>query len=175
MSLFSRAFNGIPATFSSSLDRSAATASLMELKRWKPGKPLLTGEIGPDRIELAFVPYSGYGRAPTRFEGLLESSEIGCVLRGRFVSPASVRAATGLGVAVAGLMAFGGLAAGLRIFLSEGDSLIGPHLLALAGWLLVVGLFGCVALWNATPSRAQVRDMTKHLEAALRASGSAST
>ncbi len=169
MSLFSRAFDGIPAVFKSPLDAPAAEARLLALKRWAPGKPLLTGVIAPDRVTLAFAPGSGYGRSRSRFEGRLEPAEGGCVLRGRFIGSGPTRAIAALFVAFSALMAFGGLLTGLADLRGGGDSIsqVGVDLLGLIGWLCGVALFGCFSLWNAAPSRHEMRDMTEHLAAAL--------
>ena len=176
MSLFSRAFEGVPADFASPLDASAALARLADLKRWAPGKPLLTGQVKPERIALGFATGSGYGRAWMRFEGRLEPAGGGCVLRGRFVNGATVRVFAALFIAVCSLMALGGLASGLGMLLQGGDSLADAarQALGLAGWLLGVGSFGGLMLWNAAPSRREMRDMTRHLTAALQADEPAS-
>ncbi len=176
MSLFSRAFEGVPAEFASPLDASAALARLLALKRWAPGKPLLTGEVGLERIALAFATGSGYGRAWTRFEGRLESSDAGCVLRGRFVNGAPVRVFAALFIVFCGLIAFGGLASGLDMLLHGVDSLadFARRALGLVGWLLGLGLFGGLVLWNAGPSHYEMRDMKRHLTAALQADASPS-
>lgn len=66
-------------------------------------------------------------------------------------------------------MAFGGLLTGLGNLRSHGDSFgqIGISALYLLGWLLALGAFALIILWNAAPSRSEVRDMTGHIEAAL--------
>ena len=176
MNLFSRAFEGVPAEFGSPLDAPTALARLVALKRWAPGKPLLTGEIQPGRITLGFATGSDYGRAWMRFEGRLEPAGDGCVLRGRFVNSAAVRAFSVLFLGVCGFMGLGGLTGGLGMLLHGDDT--SAHLamqaLFLVGWLLVVALFGTGILWNAAPSRGDMRDMARHLSTALQAEESAS-
>ncbi len=168
MALFSQAFDGVPALITTSLDVSTAMSRLADLKRWAPGKPLLTGEIKPGRVELAFAPGGGYGRAPSKFEGVLESSQEGCVLRGRFVSRSSVRAVSALMIAICGFMAFGGLLTGLGTIGQAGSiKEMGILVLGLLGWLLAVGVFGSIVLWNAAPARSEIRDMTRYIEGAL--------
>lgn len=169
MNLFSRAFDGVPANFATALGAPEALARLVALKRWAPGKPLLRGELGPERVLLAFVPGDGHGRAPTRFEGAFDVSAGACVLRGRFVSPVPTRVMTVLFLAVCAFMIFGGLVTGLGKLGIGQEPLaqVGAHALALVGWLAGVVLFGCFALWNAAPSRADMRELTAHLATAL--------
>ncbi len=176
MSLFARAFDGVPAAFTSPLEVVAAQARLEQLKRWAPGKPLLTGRIDAQQIVLGFAPGSGYGRSRTRFEGALEATAPGCVLRGRFIGSGSARASSVLCLAVCGFMAFGGLITGLRDIAAHADSLadVVPRLLFLCLWMLLLTLFGALVLWNAAPSRSEVRDMSQHLAAALEAGDPAS-
>lgn len=169
MRLFSRAFDGIAVSLPTSLDASEALARLAALKRWAPGKPLLTGQIGPERIVLAFAPGNGHGHAFSRFEGVLAPTGEGCELRGRFVSAARVRTMAALFLVACGFMAFGGLITGLgELGLGSAPlAQVGLHLLAVVGWLAGVALFAAVALWNAAPSAGEVRDLTKHLVEAL--------
>lgn len=173
--MFSRAFDGVPLVVATTLELPAAMAALGQLKRWAPGKPLLTGEIQSERIVLAFAPGSGYGRAPSRYEGVLESSPSGCVLRGRFVSSGSVRTTSAFMIVMCAFMALGGMISGLSdAFAEEGTFIqIGMKVLVVGGWLLAVGLFGSLILWNAAPGHSEVRDMTKHLQSALDADQSA--
>ena len=171
MSLFSRAFNGVPAVFNSPLDASAALANLAALKRGAPGKPLLAGKIGPDEIAVGFAPGSDYGRARSRFLGRLEPTDSGCVLRGRFIRSGPRRATGGLCIAACGLTGFVSLTAGLLDILGNGDSFaqLAPNLLFLT-YPIGLGLLGCLGLWILAPSRSEMRDMKQHLAAALQAS-----
>lgn len=177
MDLLSRAFDGVPMALETSLSASEALARLQALKRWAPGKPLLTGTVEAGRVALTFAPGSGHGRAPARFEGVLDDSSGRCGLRGRFASPGGVRASSALLLAVCALMAFGGLTTGLAHLGigSEPLAQVGLHLLFLVGWLAVVGLFARLALWNAAPSRQEMAELSGHLAAALDARADAAT
>ena len=175
MSLFSRAFDGVAADFASPLDAQAALGRLVQLKRWAPGKPLLTGQIRPEQVRLSFATNSGYGRAWMRFEGRLEPAGSGSVLRGRFVNGEAVRIFSALFLGACGFIGLGGLLTGLGALVHGGDAATprAMQALFLVGWLLVVALFGVGILWNAAPSGYEMRDMAGHLSAALQADDAA--
>ena len=160
---------GIPAEFASEISAEEALARVLRLKRWEKGKLEIIGEVNADRVSIRIL-HTFRRSNQTRFEGVIVTKDTGTAIVGRFVASLATRLVAGAFLAAIACFAFGGLMIGLHELFTQQlaplDALLQVALLTT--WLVGVGLFAYVQIWNASPTKNDVVAISAALNEALK-------